>query len=221
MRLSHFFARWRVTCGLMCCAVSCQAALEWKNPRVEKSAVAGDAPVVANFDFVNTGSSAVTITTVVSDCGCTTAALDRRIYAPGEGGTVRATFDIGGRVGQQEKIVTVTTDDAAAEPVRLALAVNIAELVRAVPRLAIWRIGDASDEKVIEILAGASPAIARLEVTPDAGAEARLEAVEGGRKYRLHVRPKSTATMTTMPVRCTAQFEGRAPATFSVFVLVK
>ena len=44
------------------------------------------------FDFVNTGDTPLIIERVHPGCGCTTTTLDKLIYAPGESGTIDATF---------------------------------------------------------------------------------------------------------------------------------
>ena len=52
---------------------------------------------------MNEGQTAVTNESLKPSCGCTTAELEKKTYAPGEKGEVRARFDIGQRVGVQSK----------------------------------------------------------------------------------------------------------------------
>jgi hypothetical protein len=73
---------------------------------------AGDSEVVAHYRFTNRGTSALTISTVRSTCGCTTTSLEKTTYQPGESGEIIATFSIGDRGGMQDKLIQVYHDQA-------------------------------------------------------------------------------------------------------------
>ena len=90
------------------------------------------------FAFVNDGETTVTIEAVNSSCGCTTAALDKKVYAPGEKGELRARFDLGQRRGLQTKTISVKIQNEPMATI-LTLAVAIAEPMKVLPSLVLWK----------------------------------------------------------------------------------
>ena len=87
------------------------------------------------FDFVNTGDTPLIIERVHPGCGCTTTTLDKLIYAPGESGTIDATFKPNA-TGQLSKTVTVLSNDSESPTTTLYLRANVTPFVRTSPRLA-------------------------------------------------------------------------------------
>ena len=80
-------------------------------------------------------------TSLRPSCDCLTAAASKEAFAPGEMGTVRVEFTVGGRSGRQEKYVTVTTDDPAEQPVSLLVVIEISEPMAMQPRQLPWEKG--------------------------------------------------------------------------------
>ena len=78
------------------CSVS-NALISWNTTEVTQKVDPLTASVNAVFAFENIGDKAFTITEVKSSCGCTTAALGKKTYAPGESGEINAKFNIGSR----------------------------------------------------------------------------------------------------------------------------
>lgn len=65
-----------------------------------------------SFKFTNEGDKPLVIERVQPSCGCTGAATDgKNEYAEGESGEIKITFNTQGRVGHQEKHITVMTND--------------------------------------------------------------------------------------------------------------
>ncbi|MET3874302.1 DUF1573 domain-containing protein [Puniceicoccus vermicola] len=104
------------------------------------------------FPFENSGETEVTITEIKSSCGCTTAKLDKKTYAPGESGEITGTFNIGSRQGLQRKTVRLTTDSVAQPQILLTLEVDIPKLVSIEPGMLLWRKGEVPDVKTLKIL---------------------------------------------------------------------
>src|SRR5262249_33390756 len=107
--------------------------------------------VVAKYRFTNTGKESVRIENVQTSCGCTTAALKKNDYAPGELGEIEAKFSFGGRVGKQEKAILVRTSQAREKPTVLRLLVDIEDPIQVQPELVLWRIGETPNPKKIQI----------------------------------------------------------------------
>lgn len=60
------------------------------------------------FSFTNTGSEPLQIQNARASCGCTTPNWTKEPIAPGETGEIQVEFNSKGRVGLQNKTVTVT-----------------------------------------------------------------------------------------------------------------
>ena len=209
--------------GLCAAPVLSWGDLKWENPTIEITAKPGSEEVTGAFRFVNAGSRPVTITSVQTTCGCTTAEPTKQTYAPGEAGEIRAIFTIGGRTGLQEKMITVATDADSARPAGLMLRVTIPELFTLTPGLLLWRTGESLEEKSAVVSAAKPGTITAVEVAKivSANVSARIEPVEAGSRYRVVVRPVSNAKIVTAGVSGTVTFAAGVKQSFAVHVLVR
>ncbi len=132
-------------------AVAQAAVLRWEATEVSIDAPPLAESVQAAFVFTNTTAEPVTIAEVHSTCGCTVPELDKRTYAPGESGTIRAVFTLGDRVGTQEKAIIVATAAPAASTTTLMLRVQIPKLFEVSPYFVVWNRGDPATAKSIEL----------------------------------------------------------------------
>jgi uncharacterized protein DUF1573 len=174
------------------CAVC--AGLEWEKTQLEFHPSATDAEVKGDFNFTNTGKEPVTIDAVEPGCGCTTAVLDKKTYAPGEKGRVTATFNIGQRTGEQHKIIRVKIHDAP-EPAVLTMITHIPELMKMSPQFVWWKAGDEPRPQTIEltVMPDAHLRVTRV-LSTDPKIKPTLETVEEGKSYKVVVTPEQTAT---------------------------
>jgi hypothetical protein len=201
--------------------VTSHAALAWDILKISKSAWSGDPEAVAVFRFHNAGTAPVVITSVSTSCGCTTTELAKGTFAPGEAGEIKATMQIGSRTGHQEKTITVIAGGPPDLPAILTLAVDIQELVTCEPRLVLWHLGEVPSEKPVDLVAGPSQAITRVTAVPDnPTVAARVETVEAGRKYRLWIKPSSTALSVVVSIPCMVVVTGRPSPPITVFASV-
>ncbi|HTO04246.1 MAG TPA: DUF1573 domain-containing protein [Opitutus sp.] len=198
------------------------AALEWTTTRVERSASAGDAEVVADFPFKNTTQSSVSILKLQTSCDCTAATASSTTIAPGETGRVRAVFTLGERIGRQHKTVEVTSSDASAEPTTLVLRVNIAEVVTGSPRMHFWKVDETPNANAFDFRPVGSHRILGIDPPTDIpGFWHQFESEPSRNIFRLHLKPLSTAAPSTTVIRLTAHVEGRPPLPVVVYALVK
>lgn len=72
------------------------------------------AQVEHEFRFTNTGGSPLIISNVQASCGCTSPEYSKNPILPGEEGMVKVVFNSNGQVGQQHKIVTVSSNALSA-----------------------------------------------------------------------------------------------------------
>lgn len=86
------------------------------------------------FEFVNSGSSMLTILEARGSCGCTVPQLTKNTYAPGESGTIKVIFNPANRRGQQSQTVTVRSNDPQQPTVNLSVRALVEPRVMADPQ---------------------------------------------------------------------------------------
>lgn len=62
------------------------------------------------FKFVNKGQGPLVIQNANASCGCTIPDFSRDPIAPGDSGVIKVMFNSEGRSGEQNKVITVTTN---------------------------------------------------------------------------------------------------------------
>src|SRR5262250_1247583 len=87
--------------------VAARAELKWEQTTIQVHPAVGDKAAVAHFKYENIGKTPVHFKSVKASCGCTTTQTQKEVVNPGEKGEIVATFNIGDRIGQQMKTVTV------------------------------------------------------------------------------------------------------------------
>jgi hypothetical protein len=65
-----------------------------------------------DFEFVNNGKKPLIIASATGSCGCTVPEYPHEPIAPGKGGVIKVKFDTQGKIGHQEKSVTINTNSA-------------------------------------------------------------------------------------------------------------
>lgn len=66
--------------------------------------------VTYNFKFKNTGKSPLIISNATASCGCTIPEFPHEPIAPGASGVIKVVFNSTGKMGMQNKVVTVTSN---------------------------------------------------------------------------------------------------------------
>ena len=199
------------------------SVLAWEKEKISTEVIEGEqTEVKASFSFKNTGDHPVTITGTRPSCGCTTAALDKKTYAPGESGAIAVVFHPADRIGLQEKYITVTTDELNQTPTQLLFEINIRQYLTAEPLYLAWKIGEKPSEKMIVISGLPSRPITKLTAQGESPGfcETRIEVVEEGRKYNVYVKPVSTEKILNTAVFIDAMFGGNKGRRAEAFIKV-
>ena len=171
--------------------------LTWENPEQTFNAKPAEQSIVARYRFTNTGKEPVKIVGVSTSCDCTTAAMTKTEYAPGESGEIEVKFSFGGRTGRQVNTISVTTSAAPHQPAILQLRVNIEELVRIEPQLVFWRVGEQPDPKTIHIAIANGASVKVLRVRSDNPAfKVKLIELKPGKEYEIRVTPSKVTEPT-------------------------
>lgn len=178
--------------------------LAWETTEQTFNSKPQDKEVVAKYKFTNSGSKPIKIQNVRTSCGCTTAALSKTDYAPGESGEIEAKFTFSGRTGQQEKAITVDTTDNPQQPTVLKLHVYIQETFKIEPNVVFWRVGEQPDPKSIHIAIADDTSAKVVSVTSDNPAlKVKLTEVKPGKEYEAQITPDSAAqpAVATLMIR--------------------
>jgi hypothetical protein len=198
------------------------ADLKWDKLVQEFKRVPDDKEIEAHYVFHNTGTTPVTIKSMHSSCGCTTAKLEKKTYAPGEQGDVVLHFSFGDRKGNYLKAVTVTTDDKNMEPVILKLYVEIHDPLTVAPALVFWRTGEAPAAKTVQLTAEAAQHVKIKSVTSsNPNFTATLQTGQAGLNYTIAITPSSTAQKESADITVQTDFPADAPHTYTIFARVK
>jgi hypothetical protein len=208
---------------LLCAfAGSAFGQLAWDNPEQTFNSKPQDESVVAKYRFTNKGKETIKIQNVATSCGCTTAALTKTEYAPGESGEIEAKFTFAGRTGRQEKAITVTTSATPQQPTILRLYVNIEEPVKIQPQVVYWRVGDQPDPKTIHIeVADDSPAKIASVQSDNPAVKVQLTEVKPGKEYEVQVTPASVTQPGAATVLIRTDYPRDNPQTKYVYVQIR
>lgn len=76
------------------------------------------------FEFTNSGDAPVVISNVLTTCGCTAPNWPRDPIAPGESSKIEVTFNSAGKIGHQNKVITIMSN-ATNNPERVKIVTNI------------------------------------------------------------------------------------------------
>lgn len=76
------------------------------------------------FEFENSGTEPLILSNVLTTCGCTATSWPREPIAPGEGGEIAVTFNSAGKMGKQNKVVTIVSNAVNSQE-RVKIVTNV------------------------------------------------------------------------------------------------
>ncbi len=89
------------------------AIITWEKANYDFGEIFQGDKVEHTFRFTNAGDQALLITNVQVSCGCTTPkGWPRDPVPPGEGGELTVAFNSAGKMGKQNKVITITSNSA-------------------------------------------------------------------------------------------------------------
>ena len=198
------------------------AQLKWDQPRQIFTPQPGEKSVTAKYRFTNVAGSPVTIVDVHPSCGCTTATLGKKEYAPGESGEIEAKFNFAGHVGHQEKWIYVTTNLSRIEPALLTLVVDIPAEVAIEPEFVMWRVGEPLEPKSMRVvIPDGIPAKMVAVQTDNPAMRVQLQEVRAGKEWRVKITPTSTSEPVKAIVSIRSDYPATHPLTYSAYARVQ
>lgn len=166
--------------------VASDSGLTFASTHLQFEATQGDEKIEGIFKFSNTSEQTVNILDIKSSCGCTVPNLEKRTYAPGESGEIKAVFTIGSRVGNQKKRIGVKTDDTE-EMITLLLETNITEPVKIRPRFVLW--SDETTAKEVTITIDSEDEIVIHAIDVNRGFAYQTQVKKPGELYKILITP--------------------------------
>jgi hypothetical protein len=221
-RESKVFMKYLIFC-LVIISSNAYAQLTWNTPQQQDfHPNFQDTEVKATFAFTNGGKYPITIKDIKTSCGCTTATLDKRVYNPGEKGSISAVYHIASNKGLQQKIITVQTDDSSEKYIELVMRIAIPEMVNIEPNYVFWNIGEDKTPKIINITVSDKEKINILGVNSTHDSIfAQLKVVKPYSEYQIIITPFSTALPANATIRIDTDYPKGNPAIFNATADIK
>jgi len=200
-----------------------QAGLNFEFTSQDVKAEPGAARLQAKFPFTNTSDKKITILSTETECGCTTAALDKKEFAPGESGVITATFEIGSREGAQVKQIRVRASDQS-DPHILTFKTNIPVFARIQPTFVYWANGEppAAKKMILEVIDADSPIEKLTASSNNPAIRPEVREVEKGRKFEIIVTPGATEKFLLATIQLIANTgQGKQPRVLQAYATIK
>jgi hypothetical protein len=218
--------RLMVGIGVMACVPAARADLEWQEKEVKAAVHPLQASVTVAFSFTNRGEEPVRITELNPLCGCISATVPDKMYAPGEAGTLDVTFDFGRRKGEQWKGLEVKTSDASERPVKLYVIAHIPETYKPSAISLSWAVGEGNVARTYRLVNHHSQAFRLIQAeAPEEQLKVELKPVRDGFEYDLIVTPSFAATETkgVIPITLVPETPNglETVKTFTVYAVIK
>lgn len=195
-----------VSCFLLAAVLPLQAELKFHTPVIDADAELNDITLVREYKFTNASNKPVKITQ--ADAGCTCLAVEvaagKFTYAPGEAGTIRATFSLGNFQGTVEKPIYIWLegDPEEAPSASVMLRVHIPVIIALEPKTVKWELGGSMEPKSIDVkMDYAKPIHIKSVSTSNETFTARIVTIEEGKHYKVEVTPKENAAAGLCIVR--------------------
>lgn len=96
--------------GIEAASETAVAKIEIQNDGFDFGTIQQGQKVEHTFTFKNVGNSPLIVTGATASCGCTTPEFSNHPIAPGADGMVKVVFDSEGQIGQQHKVIIVTSN---------------------------------------------------------------------------------------------------------------
>lgn len=169
------------------------AALRLDGDHVDVKPKPEDEVATVTFSFKNDGNKPVRVLHLESACSCLSASLDSAVYQPGQKGTGKAEFKVSSFTGQQEKTISVTTDDPAQPEWVVPFIVDIPVVVDIDPKMVQWWLNEKPVPKEVTVkMTGKDPMKLVSITSTRENMTFSSKEVKPGREYVVTMTPKTT-----------------------------
>ena len=201
---------------------SASAQLKWDREFVDLRASPDDERIEIRYPFKNIGSRPITIKQLRTSCGCTTATLAKMSYQPGEHGVVVALFEIGNRVGFNDKNIEVTTDAPSEPETNLAFRIYIWKTVAVTPKVLFWKPDEVRTSQTIRLRVSQEMSLNLIRAECSSPAwKVDLQTIIPGWEYEVKVTFIDSSKATSGVVTVVADTPELNPQLFKIRLRVK
>ena len=99
--------------------------LKFESTEYDFGSVKQGETVTAEFRFTNNGKTPLNIRKTAVSCGCTVAELETETFEPGESSVLKVNFNSSGRRGNQQKSVTIFSNDPSNPTQRVVIKARV------------------------------------------------------------------------------------------------
>lgn len=196
------------------------AQLKWDKPWQEFHRTPDEDHLETKFTFKNTGTGEVTIKTIKTSCGCTTAKLETKTYAPGQDGELTARFNFGSRKGAHRKMITVTTEDETKQELNLVVFIHPGLNIE--PALVFWKVGQPAEARTVQLTAEPGTTVkVKGIISTNPRLTATLQTTKAGESYVVSIKPADTAQRESAEFTIQTDYPPDAPRSFTLHARIK
>lgn len=218
--------RTAICCWLVMTGLVHAAGLTFESELVEVHAPADAKSIVADFKFQNKTDKPVTIAKFDKTCSCIGVRVTdgKLTYAPGEGGEIRASFDMGNFSGVVDKMVVLWLDsDPQDKPsITLTVRVHIPVLVALSEKTLKWTLGSKPETRKIDVKVDYTKPIRIVSTNcTSENFKVQLKTLEDGKHYELLVTPENTEDPGLAIIRIETDCDIARHKTLQAFAVIR
>jgi len=199
-------------CWLALASVLSAAGLKFEKDLIEVKAPLDAKEVIADFKFTNDSSETVKIKDTEAGCTCLGVSVSggKVSYAPGESGTLRATFELGSFQGVIDKPIQIWLDgDPEDKPsTTVTMRVDIPVAIKLEPKTLKWEMGVEGKPQTIDVTMDYKKPVHIVSATANNELfTVKLITVEEGKHYQVEVTPLKTDSPSLSIIRIETDIE--------------
>ena len=137
-------------------------AITFEEVKYDFGSVAQGGIVDHTFKFKNTGNAPLVISNIGVSCGCTTPEWTKAPVMPGKTGSITAHFNSTGKIGMQNKVLTIESN-AAAGSTTVALVGEVKEVGATANAASAMKMETSGDSKKVKEKSGDTKVKAKIK----------------------------------------------------------
>lgn len=124
MKKIFFILHLLLTASLLWAQTEPMAEIQFEKSSFDFGDIKQGQVVMATFRYKNIGKAPLILSNVATTCGCTVPSWPKDPLAPGKTAEITATFNSAGKMGQQNKVITVFSN-AKTSQAQVSIICNI------------------------------------------------------------------------------------------------
>jgi len=198
------------------------SALDWESKTAYIEMASGEPRGSGQFVFTNNTANTVRITATETSCDCTVVQPEKRMFAPGEKGTLPVHYSSKGNTGRRTYVIAVTTDEDGKTVHHLKLVVETYPEITVSPRTIVWENGEERAEKTVTVRIAADSGLKLIGAAPDRDVvTVEIEPREKQGQSVLRLTPKAKDTIGQARIRLSTELQSKDSADSLLFVLLR